>query len=913
MHILLKKAIKEKFGKLNKLQIEAFKRIVRDRNSTLIIAPTGSGKTEAAILPVLNAILEENLSPITCLYIAPIKALNRDLLDRLKWWEEKTGIRIEVRHGDTPQSKRSKQVRSPPHVLITTPETLPAILTTKSLRPYLKNVKFVIVDEITELVDNKRGAQLILNLKRLSLIADFIRIGLSATVGNEEEIRRWLDADVVIKPTLKKRYKFKVLFPQPDEKDREIAEKLNVPLEVATRLRVLWNIVEEYKRALIFVNTRQFAEILGHRLKAWGKPVEVHHGSLSKEARIEAERKLKEGKIKALICTSSMELGIDIGDIDVVIQYMSPRQVNRLIQRAGRSRHRLWEVSEAYIITTGIEDYLQSLVIAKRALEGKLERIKPYENALDVLAHFIVGLLIEYREIPVVEPYKLARETYPYRNLSWEDYVEVVRTLEEARIVKIREGKLKLGSKAFKYYFENLSTIPDEMSYKVIDIVSGKVIGRLDENFVMDLEEGLEFITRGRTWLVLEINGEEAIIKVRESENIEGAIPSWEGELIPVPKEVAVEVGKLRRELVYDIKRAKKLIEGVEYVDEELELVRNELLKQELVPSDRDVVINVLPNMTIIHSDQGNKVNEGLARYILALLSLKYGNIFSIRAYAHAIIISSPFRMNPAEIQEMLISGELVNDAIIRALRGSTAYRWKMINVAKRMGAIKKNARIKRIERLFEGTIIEKETLNEIFHDKIDISGLHEVLKKIKRGEIRIRGKIIEEPTDLDLEYLKFGGEFLLTTPLQKEEVETIFREKLLETTLEVVCTNCGFSWETKVRRIIDRLNDLKCPKCGSLMLAPLHPKDAEAFKLALNKIRSGRKLSSREERAYIRGLKASDLLRNYGKDALLALATYGVGVETASRLLSRVSQNVLIRELMKLERQYIRTRKFWD
>ncbi|CAB49731.1 DEAD/DEAH box helicase [Pyrococcus abyssi] len=912
MHILLKKAIKEKFRELNRLQIEAFKRISEGK-SVLIIAPTGSGKTEAAILPVMNSILKDGLPPISCLYIAPLKALNRDLLERLKWWEAKTGIRIDVRHGDTTQYRRAKQVRNPPHVLITTPETLPALLTVKSLRPYLKNVRFVVVDEVTELIDNKRGAQLILNLKRLSLIADFIRIGLSATVGNEEEVKEWLGVDEIVKPPLKKRYKFKVLFPRPRPEDKELAELLRVDVEVAARLRTLWEIVEKHKRVLVFVNTRQFAEVLAHRLKTWGKPVEVHHGSLSKEARIEAERKLKEGKVKALICTSSMELGIDIGEVDAVIQYMSPRQVNRLIQRAGRSKHRLLEVSEAYIIATGVEDYLQSLIIAKRAIEGKLERIKPYENALDVLAHFIVGLLIEYQKLNVHEPYRMAKETYPYRNLKWEHYLEVINVLEDAGIIRREEGILKLGRRAFKYYFDNLSTIPDEVSYKVVDIGSGKVIGRLDENFVMDLEEGMEFIMHGRSWLVLEIDGENLIIKVRESENIEGAIPSWEGELIPVPYEVAREVGRLRRTLLYDPRKAPDLIKGVEFNGEELELALNSLKQNTLIPSDRDIIITVLPDTVIIHSDLGNKVNEGISRYILGFLYSKYGRVFTAKSQAHSIIIHAPFKMNPNEVKEILLKDYDTKTIISKTIRDSTVYRWKMINVAKRMGALSKRARIRNVQKLFEGTIIEVETLNEVFHDKVDVQKVEEVLKLIAKGEIRITGRILNEPEEIDKEHGTISMEFMVSLHHTDEEIVELFKQRIMDSSIVMVCTNCGFSWETKVGRVINRVRELECPKCGSIMLAPLHPKDAELFKVALKKLKHGEKLSRNEERAYIKGLKAADLLKSYKDKALLALGTYGVGVETASRVLSKASEKELIKELIKLERQYIRTKKFWD
>ncbi|AFK22827.1 DEAD/DEAH box helicase [Pyrococcus sp. ST04] len=913
MHILIRKAIKEKFGRLNQIQIEAFRRIYGEKKSTLIIAPTGSGKTEAAILPVINSILEENLPPISALYIAPLKALNRDLLERLMWWGKRTGVMVDVRHGDTPQSKRARQVRNPPHILIVTPETLPIILTMKSLRPFLRNVKFVIIDEIAELVDNKRGVQLILNLERLRLISDFIRIGLSATVGNEEEIREWLKADVIVRPRLKKKYKFKVLYPRISEEDEKLAERLKIPSDVAARLRTLWNIVENYRRALIFVNTRQFAEVLAHRLKAWGKPVEVHHGSLSRDARIEAEKKLKNGEVKALVCTSSMELGIDIGDVDVVVQYMSPRQVNRLIQRAGRSKHRLSETSEAYIITTSPEDYLESLVIAKRALEGKLEPVRPYMNARDVLAHFVVGLLIEYKEISISEPYRIAKSTYPYKNLSWEDYLEVLRLLEEAGIIKIVEGKLKLGRRSYKYYFDNLSMIPDEISYKVLDVVSGKIIGRLDENFVIELEEGVEFIMHGRSWIVLEIDRDGEIVKVRESGNIEGAIPSWEGELIPVPYEVARDTGVLKRELLYDISRGVKLIEGVEFEDEDIRRVVEEL-KGSLLSTDRDIVIEVVGKIAIIHASFGNKVNETLARILWVLLSSKYGNIFSMKAYAHAIVIKAPFKLNPQEIADFIsvIPPEGIPELVIKGAKFSSIYRWKMINVAKRIGALSKRAKVKSIEKLFEGTIIEKETLNEIFQEKVDIPTSIQIIRSIREGFLRIKTTINEKPSILALPYMNFLGEFLISGPFTEEDLREMFYQKLLEKDIVMVCTNCGWHWRTKVGRVIGRGN-VTCPKCGSLMLAPLHPKDAEEFLKVLKKVKNKMRLSAEEERVYLRGLKASDLYRTYGENAVLALATYGVGVKTASRVLASIPRSQLISELMELEKKYIRTRKFWD
>ncbi|ASA77737.1 DEAD/DEAH box helicase [Thermococcus sp. 5-4] len=911
MHPLLRKAIRERFGRLNEVQMGAFREVSSGR-SVLIIAPTGSGKTEAAVLPVLNEILEEGLKPISALYIAPLKALNRDLLERLEWWGQKLGITVEVRHGDTSAYRKAKQTKNPPQMLIITPETLGVILTVKSLRKHLENVRFVIVDEIAELVDNKRGAQLLLGLERLAEIADFRRIGMTATVGNEDEVREWLKADVIVKPSWRKNYRFHVLYPKPGERDMELARKLSLSPEIAARLRLLWEIVEEHGKALIFTNTRQFAEILAHRLKAWGKPVEVHHGSLSREARVKAERALKEGKIKALICTSSMELGIDIGDVDVVIQYMSPRQVNRLVQRVGRAKHRIGEVSEGYVITSNVEDYLQSLVIAKHALKGRFEAVEPM-GGVDVLAHFVVGLLIEYKRLPRERPYEIAKRAYVYRDLSWEDYLDVLRVLEDARLIGYDEesGLLYLRRGAFQYYYENLSTIPDEVSWRVFDAGSGHVIGRLDESFVMDLEEGMDFVMNGRSWIVLKIDDEARLLKVRESKSLESAIPSWEGEMIPVPFSVALDVGRLKRELAFDFEKAKGLLEGVEFSEEELRRAFDEI-KDEPFSTDHDIVVESTPKALAIHADFGNRANEALGRLVHSFLILRYGRVFSVRSQAHAIVFKTPFQLNPEEVKGYLYQEpESLEFIVSRAMRDSHAYRWRMLNVAKRFGALRRDARIRRIERLFEGTVVERETLSELYHDKVDVRKGELVLEMLKRGTMRVKAELRREPSTLARLNMTVGGEFLLSGVLERDEILELFRKRLLDHEVVLVCTNCGWHSKTKVVRL-QNIKLRQCPRCGSKMLAVAHPIDAEEFFPVLEKVRHGKPLERKEERTYRKLLKAADLVDSYGFEAVLALASYGTGPDTAARILAQYRGDALLVALMERERQFIRTRRFW-
>src|SRR3989338_2640880 len=362
---------------------------ILEGKNVLIIAPTGSGKTEVACLPLFDLIHTKQLAPISMLYINPLRSLSRDLMDRLVWWADKLDLEIAVRHGDVPQRERAAQAEMPPHILITTPETVGAILTGKRMREHLKNVKYVVIDEIHELVESKRGIQMSLLLERLrELCGSFQTIGLSATVGSPEKVAAFLGKDVkIIRAELEKRYNISVENPKPSPKDKVISDDLFIGPETTARLRRLHELITSHKSVLAFTNTRETAEVLSSRLYKIDKELKqtVHHGSLAREKRIKSEQEFKQQLLKSLIATSSLELGIDIGSIDLVVQYLSPRRVARLIQRVGRSGHKVGEVSKGIIIS-GEEDLFESSVISRRTSKKELEGIKIHEKAMDVLA-----------------------------------------------------------------------------------------------------------------------------------------------------------------------------------------------------------------------------------------------------------------------------------------------------------------------------------------------------------------------------------------------------------------------------------------------------------------------------------------------------------------------------------------------
>ena len=364
------------FSKPTEPQEKTIPRILEGKN-VLLISPTATGKTEAAFLPVLSSLLREPKTPgIKVLYITPLRALNRDILDRLQWWCNSLDIKLAVRHGDTETKERMRQSRSPPDLLITTPETLQAILSGWVLRQHLQSLRWVIIDEVHELADSKRGSQLSLALERVrNLIGkDFQMIGLSATIGSPEEVARFLVGNnrpvEIIRVPVAKMVKLQVIYPKPTEEDVRFAAKIYTHPEVAARLRIIRDQMNKRKSVLLFTNTRSISEVLASRFKVWDIdfPISIHHGSLAKLSRIAAEQGFKRGELKGLIATSSLELGIDIGRIDLVIQYMSPRQVTRLIQRVGRAGHTYGDVAEGLIIGMDSDDTLEALVIARRAL-----------------------------------------------------------------------------------------------------------------------------------------------------------------------------------------------------------------------------------------------------------------------------------------------------------------------------------------------------------------------------------------------------------------------------------------------------------------------------------------------------------------------------------------------------------------
>ncbi|MGI0025663.1 MAG: DEAD/DEAH box helicase, partial [Nitrososphaera sp.] len=385
--LIIEKFRKEGFQSLTTIQQKALPVISR-RVNCLLVAPTGSGKTEAAVLPVFTMLASEKPSSagkIRAIYITPLRALNNDVLRRIVKYADSEGLRVLIRHGDTTTAARKKIVENPPDVLITTPESLAVVLTSEKMLTALQELQWVIVDEVHELVANERGAHLSIGLERLQAASSkrVTRIGLSATVGNLKQAAQFVSGTerkhAVLVDTASRGYDIDVKFVKGS-----LNNVAHFILEYVKSSKVEGSV-------LLFTNTRDEAEYLGTILKNQGEiKVDVHHGSLSKEVREETESTLRTGEAGIVVCTSSLDLGLDIGSVDLVIHYGSPRQVSKLMQRIGRSRHSRRSFAKGLIVTNNADDEVEALAIIRRMKKGSIEEQKMHECALDVMAHHLV-------------------------------------------------------------------------------------------------------------------------------------------------------------------------------------------------------------------------------------------------------------------------------------------------------------------------------------------------------------------------------------------------------------------------------------------------------------------------------------------------------------------------------------------
>lgn len=928
-------------------QTKVIPKVLEGKN-VLLISPTATGKTESAMLPILNLLIQmpDRRPGIKVLYVTPLRALNRDLLERLQWWCNNLDIKLAVRHGDTETKERTRQSRSPPDVLITTPETLQAVLTGWTLRQHLRLLKWVVIDEVHEMADSKRGSQLSLALERLRTLAEaeFQMIGLSATIGSPEKVAQFLVGNgrpvEIVKVPVARQMQLQILFLQPTTQDYELASRLYTHPEVAARLRVIRDYIEKHRSVLLFTNTRTISEVLASRFKIWDVdfPVSIHHGSLAKPSRIAAERGLKEGHLKGLVCTSSLELGIDIGRIDLVVQYMSPRQVTRLIQRIGRSGHRVGRIAKGIIITMDSDDTLEAMAIGRRAYHEELEPVDVPRKPYDALAHQIAGLLMKSRRLFFGEIVDLFKKAYPYTDLTVEDVQKILTymhtrlprfawvSFEDATILKPRRTKA-----LYEYYFDNLSMIPVEKQYLVIEEGSDTAIGVLDEAFVAEYgKPGVKFIIRGSPWMIIHIYNDK--IYVKSVDDPTGAIPSWIGEEIPVPFEVSREVGEIREIVEAQMKSGITVDEIVSQLTRKypadkdaifraLETTFEQVKKGYPVPTDKRMTVEDWEDFVILHANFGSLTNRALAQLLGHYLSERTGYTVAVQHDPYRIFIQTMGATNADSLVDLF--NELkhspdakLRDALTKATVKTGLFKRRMIHVARRFGALKKwadfsSVSLSQLLKSFEGTAIFDESLKETFTKDLDVEKLFRVIDELRRNEVSIV-KVDTKGKSTPIARVGIERVSMKTDLIPPERMRLILVEsakaRLLNEVRSFVCTNC---WDyLEMIRIKDLPDTLTCPKCGSAALGILRTEENLARSLVEKK---GERLTKAEQKMQKNAVKTAQLISYYGKIAAIALSARRVKPEEVNSMLKREKSPTdhFFEMVIETEREALK-KKFW-
>ncbi len=905
--LVIEKFRKEGFSSLTNIQRKVLPVISR-RINCLLVAPTGSGKTEAAILPMFTMLAHQKSSSgtIRAIYITPLRALNNDVLRRIVRYAQSEGLRVEIRHGDTTVLARKKIAENPPDILITTPESLAIVLTSARILTALRGLQWAIIDEVHELLASERGAHLSISLERLQAISSqpITRIGLSATIGNLKQAAQFIcgarSRAAVLVDTAIRSYDIDVRF---------VKGSLNSVAHFVIEYVKINNIKGSI---LFFTNTRDEAEYLGTILKNQSDiKVDVHHGSLSKEMREETEHTLRSGMAGIVVCTSSLELGLDIGSVDLVIHYGSPRQVSKLVQRIGRSRHSQKSFAKGLIVTNNPDDEIESLAIIRRMKKGSIEEQEMHEGALDVMAHHLVGLAMQTRDpVSVDHAYDIITRAYSFRNIRLFDVESCLDILAGNNVIKYeREARIYTRKiKSYKYYFENVSMIPFVLKFEVIDSISKRRIGTLDQQFVGDYgEKGNVFVLKGSQWRILSVDEVRLVVNVEPLRGAAINIPYWVGEMIPVDFETAQEVSVVRNQAASGLIKLSTPI---------MESTLNVL---KVIPDSDNIVVEnyASRNMLVIHCVFGSKVNNTIASLLSTILSSQIGYIVESRSDAYRIMLTSSARIMQGRIESVLGDIYDLEPVIIAALTGTHNINWRVWMVAKRFGMISKEAVYdKKVARMiydrYSKTPVSAESIRELVHDKYDILQTQQVLDSIKQGKIKLHWLEVNEFSDLAKPIVEHSSKMAGAMPLSIEKgVIELVKERLEKTKHRIVCIRCG-KWE-RVMETKDVPEEIACPNCRSRLVAATFWSDDEMSKIIRTRIAGG-KLTPEQNHKFERAWKVASLVNNFGRKALIVLAGHGVGADTAARILRNyVDDEQVYRSIYEAEKQYVITRGFWS
>ncbi len=840
LHPLVKQWFFSRFKEFSLPQLYGVMHI-HSRSNILISAPTGATKTLTAFLSILNELIDNAEKGILenkvyCIYISPLKALNEDikvnLVEPLQEMEKiagkKLGIRVGVRTGDTTPYEKQRMSEKPPHILITTPESLAIVLASIKFINHIKNTEWCIVDEIHALAENKRGVHLSLSLERLHRLSPAMtRVGLSATIAPLEEIAKFLvgyekDNDLrqckIVDVQFLKQMDLKVLSPVPDLIDVE-HESIHQAM-----YDLIDGLIQNHKTTLIFTNTRAATERVVNYLKEkfpknYADNIGAHHGSLSKQHRHTIEGRLRKGELKVIVSSTSLELGIDIGYIDLVICLGSPKSVARFLQRAGRAGHRLHSTVKARIIVLDRDDLVECAVLLKAAIERKIDTIHIPTNALDVLAQQIMGMAIEHRW-KISELFSLIRQSYCYHQLLRKDFIEIVEYLA-GRYISLEDRHIyakiwydeatgevgRKGKMSRVIHMTNIGTIPEQsfITVKIGDVA----IGHIDEAFLERLKRGDVFVLGGEKYEFQFARG--MVAQVKASAERQPTIPSWISEMLPLSFDLSLEIGRFRKNMNELFCAKKKKEDIMKFIDEYLYVDRNaaeslyryfeEQFKFAEIPSHSRIIVEHYTQgkrkYAVFHALYGRRVNDCLSRAIAFAIAKTQHHDVEIGITDNGFYIASERPANVMHAFRLLKSAEL-HRILDNAIDQSEVLKRRFRHCATRALMILRNylGREKRVgrqqvssmilinavKRISPNFSILKEARREVLEDLMDIQNTVKVLEGIEQKKILVKEINLSMPSPFSFNLVLSGH-----TDIMKIEDRVEFLRKMHRRVLEQI------------------------------------------------------------------------------------------------------------------------------
>jgi len=832
------------FKELTPPQKFAFK-LIHDRKNVLITAPTGSGKTLSGFLSIISNLFDYSINgkledKIYCIYVSPLRALNNDIYRNLtkplsEIYEmigkdvangQSAGsaikkVTIAVRTGDTSQKERRSQLLKPPNILVTTPESLAIILNSEKFMEGMKGLEYIIIDEIHELANNKRGVHLALSIARLQdLIGhDLVKIGMGATLYPMEEAAKFLVGSkkgiqndcAIIDASWSKKLDAEVISPVKDmiyTEDSKIEDAI---------YRELDKIIKKSRTTLIFTNTRSGTERVVFNLKKrfkYGEEIAAHHGSLSRDSRIEVEELLKKGSLKCVVSSTSLELGIDIGAIDNVIQLGSPKSITRAVQRIGRAGHTFNSIAKGELLVMNRDDLIECAVMIDSALKKHLDSFVVPKNALDVLAQHIVGMALN-KKWNVDEAYELIRTAYPYMELNRQDFEALLNYLAgnyvglESRHVY---GKIWYDEKERTFgrrgkltkviYMLNSGTIPDEVAVNVYS-KDKRWIGSIEEEFLLHLKPGDIFTLGGRLYKFENSRGMSCYVS--EAKAMAPTIPPWFSEQLPLSYELAIEIGKFRAKLAAALKKHisiktrkasfKELPKDIEAMLSAMPInknsriaIANYFMEQMLftgeVPNDKYVLVEQTTdpatgnNYLVFHALFGRRINDALSRAIAIELAEMLDSDISIMVSDNGFVLNLPKREKVTErnIKDIIseISHAGMSLMLKQNIRRTELMRRKFRHVAARSFMILRNYKgwkisvgkqqvnsqllLKAVEDIDQNFPVLKEAYREILEDTMDLKRAEVILSEMNSNSIKVKLIRTQIPSPFSHMLMTFGS-----------------------------------------------------------------------------------------------------------------------------------------------------------